>query len=68
MWDEDVWDQTLSYAAADNIQIQSVEYHPDYVVIEASSRLPDISKRVEDVYRNIEETQTLTTPGTPTAG
>ncbi len=67
-WDEDVWDQTLSYSASDNIQIQSVEYHPDYVVLEASSRLPDIAKRVEDVYRNLEESQTISTPGTPTSG
>ena len=67
-WDDDVWDQTLSYSASDNIQIQSVEYHPDYVVLEASSRTPDIAKRVEDVYRNLEETQTLTTPGDPIAG
>jgi len=67
-WDDDVWDQTLSYAASDNIQIQSVEYHPDYVVLEASSRTPDIAKRVEDVYRNLKETQTLTTPGDPVVG
>ena len=65
-WDEDVWDQTLSYAAADVIQIQSVEYHPNYIVVEASSRLPEIAKRVEDINRNMEISQTVTTPADAT--
>jgi len=65
-WDQDVWDQTLAYQAADIIQIQSIEYHPNYLRIEASSRLPEIAKRVEDVYRNLEQTQTLANPTTPT--
>ena len=67
-WDVDVWDQTLSYTAADIIQILSVDYTPSAIIIEASSRLPDISKRVEDVNRNLEESQTYNTPTSPTAG
>ena len=67
-WDDDVWDQTLSYSASDVIQIMSVEYDPNGVRIEASSRLPEISKRVEDVYRNTELSLTINAPGTPTAG
>lgn len=65
-WDVDVWDQTLASSAADIIQIMSVEYTPNYILIEASSRLPEISKRVEDVNRNLEATQTVDTPGAPT--
>jgi len=68
VWDEDVWDQTLAYAAADVIQIVSVEYHPNYIVCEASSRTPDISKRIEDVQRNWEGTSTINAPATPTEG
>jgi len=64
-WDEDVWDQTLTYASASVIQILSVEYSPNQVRIEASSRLPEIAKRIEDIYRNLEETQTLEVGGTP---
>ena len=68
MWDVDVWDQTLAYSAADVIQILAVEYTPNLVRLEASSRLPEISKRMEDIYRNVEETQTWNTPATPTEG
>ncbi|MCG3203928.1 MAG: hypothetical protein KCHDKBKB_00605 [Elusimicrobia bacterium] len=67
-WDVDVWDQTLSYAAASVIQIQSIDYSPGKMIIEASSRLPIIAKRVEDIQRNLEDSQTWNTPTTPTAG
>lgn len=67
-WDVDVWDQTLTNTAADIIQIQAVEYNPNFVRIEASSRLPEISKRIEDINRNLETSQTWNAPATPTAG
>lgn len=66
LWDEDVWDQTLAYAAADVIQIQSVDYTPTAVTITASSRAPEISKRIEDINRNWEENAARNTPTTPT--
>jgi hypothetical protein len=65
IWDEDVWDQTLTTSAADVIQILSVEYSPDSVEIEASSRLPQIAKRIEDVQRNLENTQVVNNPTVP---
>jgi len=64
-WDVDVWDQTLAYAAASIIQILTVEYSPNQVRIEASSRLPEIPKRMEDIYRNLEDTQVLNVGATP---
>lgn len=66
-WDVDVWDQTLAYAAADVIQILSVEYSPNAVRIEASSRLPEITKRIEDVKRSWQSSVTETTADAPTA-
>lgn len=65
IWDQDVWDQTLAYSAADVIQIQSIDYSPNFITIEASSRLPEISKRIEDIQRNLEKTQTLDVPSSP---
>lgn len=65
LWDTDVWDQTLATSAADIIQIVSIEYRPDSIVIEASSRLPEIAKRIEDVQRNLEVTQMLENPSAP---
>lgn len=65
-WDVDVWDQTLATQAADIIQIMAVEYTPDALTIEASSRLPQIAKRIEDVRRNLEGSQTTANPSAPT--
>lgn len=65
MWDVNVWDQTLATSAADVIQILSIEYTADSVVLEASSRLPQIAKRIEDVNRNLELTQTVDNPAAP---
>jgi len=64
-WDTDVWDQTLTTSAADVIQIQSVDYTPDSINIQASSRLPQIAKRIEDVQRNLEVTQSTEVPTAP---
>lgn len=64
-WDTDVWDQTLATSAADVIQILSVAYTPDSINIEASSRLPEIAKRIEDVQRNLESSQTVDNPVAP---
>lgn len=66
IWDTDVWDQTLTTTAADVIQILTIEYSPDSIVIEASSRLPQIAKRVEDINRNLENEQTVDNPSAPT--
>jgi hypothetical protein len=65
VWDVDVWDQTLSTSAADIIQILSLSYEPDSIVIEASSRLPQIAKRIEDIDRNLQASQTVNNPAAP---
>lgn len=64
-WDTDVWDQTLSSAAADVIQILSIQYKPDSIILDASSRLPQIAKRIEDIDRNLQNTQTVDNPTAP---
>lgn len=64
-WDVDVWDQTISLSAADVIQILSVSYLPDSITIEASSRLPQVAKRIEDINRNLQNSQTVNNPVAP---
>ncbi len=66
-WDVDVWDQTLTYTAAEEVQILSIAYKPQGITIEASSRLPEISKRIEDINRNLVASQTKDNPASPTA-
>lgn len=65
-WDVDVWDQTLATSAADVVQILSIQYKPDSITIEASSRIPQIAKRIEDIQRNLEVTQSINNPSAPT--
>ena len=65
-WDVDVWDQTLAYSAADEVQVQAITYAPNLVQIQASSITPVISKRVEDVYRNLASAETVNNPSIPT--
>ena len=66
IWDTDVWDQTLATSAADILQILSLEYSPESIIIEASSRLPQIAKRIEDVNRNLEQSEMVNNPSAPT--
>ena len=53
-WDTDVWDETLSSQITQNLLIVSIQYEPGKITIEASNRLPEISKRIEDVRRNLD--------------
>lgn len=68
VWDTDVWDQTITTTAADVVQILAIQYTPYSIVLEASSRAPEISKRVEDIYRNLIQEQTVDVGATPTEG
>ncbi|MFA5014023.1 MAG: hypothetical protein WC549_00585 [Actinomycetota bacterium] len=67
-WDVDVWDQTLASAAADVIQIMAYQYSADSISIEASSRQPQISKRIEDINRNMVQNETVDNPTAPIEG
>ena len=64
-WDVDVWDQTLASSAGSTIQIQSVTYHLNYIVLEAASRLPEVPKRIEDINIKLQESQTKDNPTGP---
>ena len=64
-WDTDVWDQTLASSANAIIQILSISYSPNKIMIEASSRLPEVPKRIEDINKNLQDSQTLNNPIAP---
>lgn len=64
-WDVDVWDQTIESSAADVLQIVSIQYFPDYMVLEASSRPPFIPRRIEDVNTNVQQAATVNNPAAP---
>ena len=66
LWDVGAWDYSILNASAIQLQIMSVEYHMDYAILELSNRQPDISKRIEDINRNLVGSQTADNPATPT--
>lgn len=65
-WDSDVWDNLKQNDPRDIMQIVSLGYSPDEVEIEATSRLPEIAKRIEDINRNLEGRTFQTNPSAAT--
>lgn len=66
VWDEDFWNYNLSEVSSTVQQIMKVSYSPTKVTLEISSRLPNISKRVEDIKRNLDKVYTQQNPTAPT--
>ncbi len=64
-WDVDVWDFTLASVAGSPLLVVKTKYTPNMLEIETSSRFPEVSKRIEDINRNLEDTQTKDNPATP---
>lgn len=65
-WDVDVWDYSVTNITAIPQQIQKITYRADHVELELSNRLPDIAKRIEDINRNLVNSQTDDNPSSPT--
>lgn len=66
-WDVDAWDYDITNAAATTLQIMKITYYPNYARLEISNRQPDITKRIEDINRNLTNAQTADNPETPTS-
>lgn len=66
VWDSDKWDYDITQVTATVQQIVKTSYEPDKLIIEISSRLPNISKRVEDIKRNLTKIYTDENPTAPT--
>ena len=64
-WDVDVWDHTLASTAGSGLVVVRTVYTANYIDIETSSRLPEVAKRIEDINRNLENTQTVSNPSAP---
>jgi hypothetical protein len=64
-WDEAYWDFNIYNLSSLRMQVQRIEYKEDVAIISASTLATDISKRIEDINRNLETLQTLDNPITP---
>lgn len=65
VWDVDSWDFDITNSAGVILQIQKIEYHPDYVRLEISNRQPDVARRIEDINRNLIDSLTVNNPVVP---
>lgn len=64
-WDVDVWDQTLASIAGNPLLVVKLNYNGDTIDVETSSQFPVVSKRIEDINRNLVNTQTVNNPAAP---
>jgi hypothetical protein len=66
IWDSDVWDYTIASTTASILTIVSIQYYKTYIEIEASSRLPEVSKRIEQVNSTLNTQFQQDIPTSPT--
>jgi hypothetical protein len=64
-WDSDYWDYNIYNLSSLQMQVQKVDYKKDVLIVTASTLPADVSKRIEDINRNLEVLQTLNNPTTP---
>lgn len=64
-WDDDRWDYNISDISTMYLQVSRTEYSPNRLTIYCSNQLPDVSKRIEDIARNLELNRTADNPETP---
>lgn len=67
-WDVDYWDYNVRNLTEIVMQIVEIQYTPNYVELTISSKIPNVSKRVEDVSRNLIDSLVGTAPINPAIG
>lgn len=64
-WDEDFWDYNLLYSLGQPMQVLNLKYDYDTATIQLSSQIKDVVKRIEDINRNKDETDSDNIPTAP---
>jgi hypothetical protein len=64
-WDIDAWDYDITNETATLLQIQKIDYFPDYVLLEISNRQPDLAQRIEQINKRLVESLTTDNPVIP---
>lgn len=65
LWDVAKWDFDITDLSSLIIQITRLDYSPDKVHLSLSTTPPDVTKRIEDIKRNLDQTNTLNNPVAP---
>lgn len=64
-WDDTFWDFAQQYIFSEPLQIVSLSYSPDQAILELSSRNPEVTKRIQDIDRNLNNYITKDIEGAP---
>lgn len=65
IWDVSFWNYDIRYSLGIPMQIQEIQYNFYSATIKLSTTLPDIPKRIEDLERNLIETESIDIPTIP---
>jgi len=65
-FDEGSFDYNLADLSSLVLQVIAFDYKPDYIAFVLSTERPDVTKRIEDVKRNLKTLELSGTPGAPT--
>ena len=64
-WDTDAWDYEFTSSLGLPMQIIKLDYKFDHVILELSLKLEDVTKRIEDINRNVQTQETISLPSSP---
>lgn len=65
IWDVSFWNYDIRFSLGVPMQIQEIQYNFHTAIIKLSTTLPNIAKRIEDIDRNLLETQSTNVPSIP---
>jgi hypothetical protein len=61
-----VWGYDISNVTAVNMNVIKVDYKPNYIKMEVSSRLPTITRGINELRRRLDMQETAANPAAPT--
>lgn len=64
-WDADFWDENIKYVLNIPMQIQTINYAYHSASLELAYKRDDVAKRIEDIYRNLEQYRASFAPSSP---
>jgi hypothetical protein len=66
LWDVDKWGYDIANVTATNVNVVKVDYTPDYVKLEVSSKLPFFTRTVNELRRRLDAKTATNNPVAPT--
>ena len=67
-WDRDYWDYNVRNITELIMQIVEIQYTPNYVELTISSKIPNVSRRVQDLNNELLATMSADAPSNPIIG